>query len=88
MTPVRVLVFALVSCVGFAQHLAVESGNIIYTDRQGQAHRLTDSGKDHEPALSADSSAVAFVRAVREVPGIGVPLVMQSELWIIEIDRP
>lgn len=87
MTAVRALVFLLGCCVGFAQNVAVESGNIVYTDRGGTAHRLTDSGRDTEPALSSDGSAIALVRAVREVPGIGVPLVMQSELWIVETDR-
>ena len=87
MIAVRALVLLLVCWVGFAQNVGVLSGNIVYTDRGGAAHRLTDSRLDSEPALSADGSAVVFVRAVREVPGIGVPLVMQSELWITGTDR-
>jgi len=87
MIPVRALVFVLACCVGFAQHVAVESGNIVYTDHERATHRLTDSGRDTEPALSVDGTSVAFVRAVREVPGIGVPLVTESELWIVETDH-
>jgi hypothetical protein len=55
-------------------------GNVVYMDSQGGAHRLTDSGRDNEPTLSADGLEIAFVRAIKEVPGIGVPSVMQSEL--------
>jgi hypothetical protein len=83
--PTPVLMAALgLSC---PEHVAVENGNIIYTDSACTAHRLTESGRDSEPALSADGREVAFVRAVREVGGTGVTRVVQGELWIVGIER-
>src|SRR5437868_67944 len=79
----RALVFLLACSASRSEHVAVENGNVVYADRGGTAHRLTDSGRDSEPVLSADGREIAFVRAVREAPGIGVPRVVQSELWIV-----
>jgi Tol biopolymer transport system component len=83
----RGLVFVLAYSFSCQEHVAVENGNVVYTDSGCTAYRLTDSGRDSEPTLSADGREVAFVRAVREVAGIGVPRVVQSEVWTVGTER-
>jgi hypothetical protein len=83
----RGLIFLLASSVSCPEHVAVEKGNVVYTDSEGSVHLLTDSGRDSEPVLSPDGRVIAFVRAVREVEGVGVPRVVQSELWIVGTER-
>lgn len=42
------------------------SGNIVYTNASGKENTLTSSGRDSQPALSADKSLIVFLRRKRE----------------------
>ena len=68
-----------------AQTVTSTRGNVVFEDAGGIAHQVTDSGKDSEPSLSQDRRQVVFVRALQEAPGIGVPTVVESELWVESI---
>lgn len=70
------------------QTAAVTNGNIVIIDVNGAKHQITDEGKDSEPSLSPDGKHIVFIRALREAPGIGVPTVVDSELWIAASSVP
>jgi hypothetical protein len=80
-------VLLLTCAVAWAQSVSVHKGNIVLRDRDGATHRITGSGRDSEPSLSADGRQMVFIRGIREIPGIGVPRVTMSEIWMAEAGR-
>jgi hypothetical protein len=85
-------VFALALLVflappAFAQTVAVEEGNIRFTDKSGQTTALTSSGRDSEPVLAPDGKWVVFVRKVDgKKIATGSDEVDPTELWQVRTD--
>lgn len=89
MRALGLLVFALL-CPGVlsAQSVGVERGNVVYrASARSALRRLTSSGLDSQPRLSADGRLVAFVRAT---PGDSVDTASGQEgatsLWTVRVD--
>jgi Tol biopolymer transport system component len=77
----------LLSSVLHAQRITARSGSIWSVDNDGHEKRITDSGKDYQPSLSADGRSIVFVRHTKVAPYENQPQEMQvleSELWIAD----
>jgi Tol biopolymer transport system component len=84
----REFLVLLTSWLAAAQTVTDEGGNLVFIDGDGSRRAITESGRDSQPSLSADGRQVVFVRALREVPGIGVPNVMVTEIWVAGTRAP
>jgi hypothetical protein len=58
-------------------------GNIFFKDDAGITKQMTESGRDTEPALSADRRWIAFVRIDPSIP-VDEDQAPYSELWILD----
>jgi WD40 repeat protein len=70
-----------------AQTVAVQDGNIQFTDKAGKTIALTSSGRDSGAVLAPDGKWVAFVRKVegKKIP-TGSDEVDPTELWQVRVD--
>ena len=82
------VLFLLSHSVALPQNVTVQDGSIVYHDRDGATHRITESGRNSEPTLSADGQRVVFVRALGAAPGVGVPEIVVTEVWIASVRPP
>jgi hypothetical protein len=89
MTMKRVLfILCLVAAhSGFAQTVAVQDGNIQFTDASGKTMALTSSGRDSDPVLAPDRKWVVFVRKIDGDKIVtGADETDPTELWQVRVD--
>jgi hypothetical protein len=71
----------------FAQTVAVQDGNIQFTDKSGKTTALTSGGRDSGPILAPDGKWVAFVRKVDgKKIATGSDEADPTELWQVRVD--
>ena len=77
----------VVSASALAQTVAVQDGNIQFTDKSGKTTSLTSSGRDSAAVLAPDGKWVAFVRKVEgKKIATGSDEVEPTELWQVRVD--
>lgn len=77
----------VISVAAFAQSVAVQDGNIQFTDKSGKTTALTSSGRDSAAVLAPDGKWVAFVRKVEgKKIATGSDEVDPTELWQVRVD--
>ncbi len=70
----------------FAQTVAVQDGNIQFTDKSGKTTALTSSGRDSDPVLAPDGKWVVFVRKIDGDKIVtGADEMDPSELWQVRV---
>jgi hypothetical protein len=90
---ILLLVYPL-TCLLWARGETVESrsGNIYLRDEKGDLKQITNSGKDHDPALSPDGARIVFVRNLlgdrdyNDFTRSG-PATQVMQLWAAEVDE-